>query len=273
MNILVSINYNYAEQFIILIRSILESNPQANITIYLLHSSLSNENITYFKYYIETPRCTIKAIHVDDEEFTNAPVRFHWSREIYYRLLAPWVLPEEVNRILYLDADIVVINSLRELYDLDLGDYCLAAASHVSGSSYFIHSIRLQLPKGSYYINSGVMLMDLKKMRSLYDKDVILNFIEKRMHTLWMPDQDVISVLYGRHVLPLDTLLYNLDDWHFAISGRAIPKSRRINAIWVRNNTKIIHYSGRNKPWNSKSHSELHQFYNDVKQNLKQMTH
>ena len=80
---------------------------------------------------------------------------------MYYRLLAPHLLPGHVHRILYLDPDTLVINPLRPLWDMDLNGNLFAAAAH-TGKTELANSInQLRLGTDHNYFNSGVLLMDL----------------------------------------------------------------------------------------------------------------
>ena len=65
------------------------------------------------------PRAAVP-VSVPEDLFAAAPVVRYYSRAMYYRLLAAQLLPAGVDRVLYLDPDILVINALRPLYDTDL---------------------------------------------------------------------------------------------------------------------------------------------------------
>jgi lipopolysaccharide biosynthesis glycosyltransferase len=83
--------------------------------------------------------------------------------QIYCRLFAAFFLPDQVKRVLYLDADTIVINSLEELYHMDLqGNYFLACI-HIRKVLIKINRIQLGIKKKYPYINSGVMLMNLEE--------------------------------------------------------------------------------------------------------------
>lgn len=62
--------------------------------------------------------------------FDDAPVSKKYPQEMYYRLLAPLFLPDYVEKVLYLDPDILVINPVRPLWEMELNGYVFAAASH-----------------------------------------------------------------------------------------------------------------------------------------------
>ncbi|OTE83185.1 UDP-galactose--LPS alpha1,2-galactosyltransferase WaaW, partial [Escherichia coli] len=89
--------------------------------------------------------------------FKTAPVSDRYPESIYYRLLAQNYLPQQVEKILYLDADILCINDLRPLYELTLGDFLYAAASHskLTEVTTVINKVRLRNYESEGYYNSG----------------------------------------------------------------------------------------------------------------------
>ena len=111
MNILFSINSKFIELTKNCIKSIIRFDEDINF--YILHHDLSNDDknnlINSFKSQ------TFRFIEIDENEFKDFPISSRYPLEIYYRLFAPLLLPNNLDRILYLDVDIVVINSLKEL--------------------------------------------------------------------------------------------------------------------------------------------------------------
>ncbi len=116
MNILFSINSKFIELTKNCIKSIIRYDQ--DIDFYILHHDLSNDDknnlINLFKSQ------TFHFIEIDENEFKDFPISSRYPLEIYYRLFAPLLLPNNLDRILYLDVDIVVINSLKELYNTAL---------------------------------------------------------------------------------------------------------------------------------------------------------
>lgn len=80
---------------------------------------------------------------------------------MYYRLLSPLILPKELDRVLYLDPDILIINSLRPLWELNLDMKVFAAASHTGLTEIANDINHVRLNTEHEYFNSGVMLIDL----------------------------------------------------------------------------------------------------------------
>ena len=134
--------------------------------------------------------------------FCDAPVFIsHISTPTFYRLWLPSLLPE-IAKCIYLDTDIIVCKDLRELYETDLGDCCLAG---VRGFAFYSfpdtrnkekHAKRLCLPDMEHYVNAGMMLMDLRKMR---DWKLEEQFETALKRNFACQDQDVLNVVcFGR---------------------------------------------------------------------------
>ena len=113
----------------------------------------------------------------------------------------------------------------------------------------------------SPYINSGVMMMNLNRLRNEQNYQEVFDFIEKRKKMLILPDQDIISSLYGNKILALDTYKYNMTE-NLYMARSHFDKDLSIE--WIRNNSVIIHYCGRNKPWKNNYIGQLDIFYREA---------
>jgi lipopolysaccharide biosynthesis glycosyltransferase len=130
MNVLVTLNSNYLNPLKVMLKSLFINNPEEKFNIYVMHSSLTDEELQSLKAMIEGKGHKLYAITVKGDYFKDAPIVKHYSKEMYYRLLACKFLPPEVDKILYLDPDILIINSIKALYDTELEGYLFAAANH-----------------------------------------------------------------------------------------------------------------------------------------------
>ena len=255
MNILVTIDANYMQQLIVLLKSLLSSNPDESFTVYIAHSSLTAGDFENIGAGINPERCVIVPVPVSDTLFSGDPLLDRIPKETYYRLMAIDFLPRGVERVLYLDADTVVINPLRPYYDIDFADSLIAASSHVFGLMEFINRVRLKT-KGGKYINAGVMMMNIKGLRECgITKDDICEYIKANTRKLILADQDVINALYGNRIIQIDPRLFNLDEKVFIQCGR------EIDLDWVEANTAIVHYNGADKPWKPNYTGRLALFY------------
>lgn len=171
-----------------------------------------------------------------------------------------------IDRVLYLDPDLIVNGSLKELYDLPMEEYYFAAASHTGPIIRKVNGLRLDMDDDSPYINSGVMLMNLELLREEQDYDEVFRFIEKRKNFLILPDQDIISSLYGSRIYALDTYRYNMTERLYRLHSHF---EKRLTLDWIRKHSVIIHYCGRNKPWNENYFGSLDVFYKEAVERMK----
>ena len=180
--------------------------------------------------------------------FDGFPETNRYPKQIYYRLAAPLLLPGALDRVLYLDVDLVVINSLQELYHTDFEGNYYIACSHVGDALTKLNQLRLGVEEDVPYINTGVMVMNLPLLRQNLSLEQIRQTALKKMHTFVLPDQDILTVMHGEHIKLVDTLRYNLSD-RLIRAYNADPRNNRIDLQWVREHGVILHFYGKNKPW------------------------
>ena len=156
----------------------------------------------------------------------------------------------------------IILGSLRELYELPLGEeYFYAAATHLKEFWRKINEKRLDLPEEGIYVNSGVLLMNLAVLREKQQEEEIFSYIRTHEKALWLPDQDIISALYGDRILEIDPYVYNMTDKLFVLRPE---EEAWMNLDWVRAHSRIIHFCGRNKPWKKNYKGFLGTFYQEA---------
>ncbi len=256
MNILVTLNSNYLNVLVVMLKSLAINNKHKIFDVYVMNDSLTLKDINYLKENV-LENIKIIDLKVKDHILDKAPVTKRYPKEMYYRILAAYYLPKKVDRILYLDPDLVVINKIDKLYNLDLDNYYFAAASHIWGILQTFNRIRLRMDSGEVYINSGVMLMNIKLLRKEQDKNDVYKYLKKNKNKLMLPDQDVISGLYANKILPLDPYVYNMTE---KLLNQTYFRPH-ISERWIKDNSVIIHYCGKNKPWKKGYKGKLNKFY------------
>ncbi|REK58812.1 MAG: glycosyltransferase family 8 protein [Thermobacillus sp.] len=259
MNILVTLNANYLGPLTTMLTSLFLNNPGEHFTIYLMHSSIDEGALERLGAYVGRHGSELQIIRVDEGEFEDAPVLMHYTKEMYYRLLAHRFLPPDVDRILYLDPDILVLNAVRPLYETDLDGYLYAACYHDKFSVKEINRIRLMPYDIDYYYNSGVLLMNLELQREQIKEDIIYQFVEKNRSRLVMPDQDILNALYSKKIKPLDETLYNYDARFYLYYK--FKSNGQCDMDYVINRTVILHFCGKKKPWSRSYSGKFHALY------------
>lgn len=259
MNILVTLNSNYVKPLKVMLKSMFMNNPSDDFSVYLMHSSIKAEELADINQFIVRNGQNFFEIAIQNEYFRNAPVVLHYTKEMYYRLLAFKFLPANLDKILYLDPDIIVINGIRNLYNLDLSGYLYAAAYHKLVPVKEINKIRLKSYEMEEYFNSGVLLMNLALQREKVGEQEIYEFVAKYKSRLIMPDQDILNSLYAKEIKKLDEIKYNYDTRYYKYN-KIISKGA-VGMDYIINNTSILHFCGKKKPWHKNYHGEFHSLY------------
>ena len=226
-----------------------------------MNSSLSQQDFETVNEYLDCNRFKLLDIKINDALLDDAPIIDRYPKEMYYRIFAARYLPQDMDKILYLDPDLIVRKDLQSLYDLNIDNYYFAAATHVPEPLRKLNQIRLQALEEGPYINSGVMLMNLKMLRQHQNYNQVFEYIKKNKNLLFLPDQDVISAIYASKILSIDPYVYNMTERLLHVPLLA---GKKVDYDWVENNTAIIHFCGRNKPWNDMYMGALDQLYHSV---------
>ena len=259
MNLLFSITPSFVPLLGSCLRSILKNGGADRYTAYILHSGLSPAACRTLEAQFG-PRLELRFLPVDERLFDGFPEFKRYPRQIYYRLAAPLLLPPELDRILYLDVDTVVINPLGPLYNASFDGACFMACTNTRKLLTRVNQLRLGAGEDVPYINSGVLMMDLAALRRVVSMEQIRRYANEMYDRLVLPDQDILTALYGDRVKLLDSLVYNLSDRTLRLYN-ATPGNERRDLDWVRRHTVIVHYFGRNKPWKAYYHGVLGTFY------------
>lgn len=249
VNILVTLDRNYILPLRVLLLSLFENNIGSRFSIYMIYSGVPDSDLKELRTLTRQYGSELNPIEMNDTLFKDAPVVSHYTQAMYYRLLAHEVLPKRLDKILYLDPDILVINPIGGLYATDITDYLYAAASHtfLTSVTKTINKLRLSGSEADGYFNSGVLLMNLKRQRERIHREEIFQYIEENRSKLILPDQDVLNALYGEEICPLDDSLYNFDTRKsktYFVASSGIKDSN-----WVMQNTVLLHFCGKQKPW------------------------
>lgn len=162
---------------------------------------------------------------------------FFSSAVYYYRAFIPLLFPL-YKKAVYIDSDTILRGDIGELYDIDLGENVLAARRDpkvtdiVEFRDYVDNALGVPHEQ---YVNSGVQVMDLKKMRKLKYLSTMIDLIKKYDADLVAPDQDYLNVILRGKVMHLDPV------WN-AEPVKDLPR-----------NTKLVHFNLFNKPWHYKN--------------------
>jgi lipopolysaccharide biosynthesis glycosyltransferase len=266
--LLATLNAHYVEILRVLVASLERSNPNADFDFYILHKGLLPSHFDRLATASVERRTSFHAIVVSDEAFAHAPTSKRYPLEIYYRLFASAYLPPQLDRILYLDPDIVALQPIDLFYDTPLDKTLFVGATHTFPVLTKFNQLRMGVSAATPYLNTGVLLMNLCRLREIVQPNQIVEYIDKHRRVLMLPDQDLLIGLFGNHLTSVDPLVYNLSDRYLRqFNRRAEPK---IDVAWIEANTVFVHYCGRNKPWRSHYLGVLDRYYLQTRTAMKE---
>ena len=247
INILVTLNGKYLPPLQVLLTSLRTAHPDEPLTVWLLHSGIAPGALKMVERQCGRLGMTLHCLTVDRAVFDSAPVTRQYPQEMYYRLLAGCFLPPELDRVLYIDPDILVLNSLRPLWETPLEGRLFAAASHTGKTGLMNNINQVRLGTDCKYFNSGVLLIDLNAARAQVRPQDIFRYAEEKGKALLLPDQDILNALYGERTMELDDTLWNYDARNY--NTYLLRSGGVCDMDWVMRNTGILHFCGKAKPW------------------------
>lgn len=245
IHITCSTDVNYMQHCMAMLCSVLENNRRHNITIHLLHHLLPKQNQDFFVEMCERYHQTILFYDVDESKLGTV----HFSHPdlsiaTYYRLLLPVLLDKSIDRILYLDCDVIVLQDISELFEVNLDGYGVAAVKDSAPVSN-AHRMLVGLNLGDKYFCAGVLLVNLKYWRENNSSEVMFDFINKHSRELVFEDQDVLNYAFRNHWFQLSNK-YGKAPLSVAIMD---DNQKPFDYTDYAFNISIIHYATHIKPW------------------------
>lgn len=218
------------------------SAPPQSTCIHILHdNTLTTDNRDRFIYLAGRYNQLVKFYNVEQlcatelKEMIELIPQAKTSRlsvAALYRLLIPKILPSDIEKVIYLDSDIIVNLDISELWSLDLGDKIFAAVPELPNTIEVKHRLCVHgLVKIEDYFNSGVLLMNVKRF---LEEDIAIidgiKFIGNHSEYPFL-DQEVLNYIFSCRYLKLSTRFNRIIRW-----------CRRQNEMHIKR--KIYHFTG-----------------------------
>lgn len=192
-------------------------------------------------------RLDYRLFQVQDVDLARIDIpHAYLSRSVYFRLILDHYLPSTLSRILFLDCDLYIAGCLQQLWEQGLNGFPCAAVEIDYIDPQHLRSLGLE---GHKYFNAGVLLLDLDYWRKHSLGERAANWIRMNQDTARFWDQDALNVLLADNWNKLDPC-YNVTS---SMLSRALPDA----------SAKIIHFTGREKPWHYLSTNPYKEAYLD----------
>lgn len=249
---------NYLRNFSVALQSLIEhSSPKWNYDILLLASDVPQKYRRMLSEIIRgNANFSLRIVDVSSifDIARSFFVDRHLTSAAYYRLFLPSLLPN-YDKVAYLDIDVIINADIAELVQIDLGDDllggCLDPAVSGAVDAYFKSAVATLasqgLPDCSRYVNSGILLFNLKKMREEATEKKLVALASRE--ALIFHDQDALNIVCQSRILLLprkwNFTAHNDPEMYSAEEQSACAKMLSVGDFGV------IHWPGPTKPWDS----------------------
>lgn len=251
MDIFFAVNDGYAQHLCVAMNSIAKNNEFDIINFYVLTNNFSQQNKDKIaKSLSKYDYCNIKYFIVDDERLKKLKLNIsHISIQTYYRYLISELFPK-LEKAIYLDADLIVNADLYSLWHMKIDDFYIAGVKdkYISDSGY---AKRLGFSNDNLYINAGVLLLNLKKMREDNITDKLIENTIKYADIIEYQDQDILNITCKNKIKEIS------ERYNFTSDNVKCSSQEEIDQL----NPAIIHYTGQTKPWHCGCKNKLKKLY------------
>lgn len=250
---------NFAEILGVSLVSLYENSKDVDdIIVYVLDSGISDENIEKLKSlpqkYGRSDLSFIKATDISKELSMSVNLD-RGSLSQYARLFVSSVLPAELDRVLYLDCDIIINKSISELWNLGIKGKTIAALKDAFSKQY---RKNIDLDPDDIMFNSGVMLIDLDKWRRENVESKLLEFIRKKNGKIQQGDQGALNAILSKETFCLEprfnsvTIFYDFSYEEMMVYRKPVDFYPREEIELAVREPSIIHYTTSflsKRPW------------------------
>lgn len=237
-HIVFGIDDDFVRPLGVLMTSIIENNKNESIVFHIISKYISKENRRIIKQFAVENNISINIYIIDETIFNDLPTTAYITKAMYNRFLIPLILKDIADKVLYLDADIVCLNSIKDLKRINIDDKVVAV---IEESNNYVVKKRvkdLNLVSKKYF-NSGVLYININNW---IDKDInskLINYA-KSSTDLMFPDQDILNVILEKDCLYIDKKYNYTFDVRYK-SNRYIYD--------LPEGLVFLHYVGKFKPW------------------------
>lgn len=256
MHLLFSSDNNYAIQLCVVITSILNNkNKDDRLFFHIIDGGISKKNKDIISNYCKKYDADMEFLNIDSSIFEQYSVYGGLSLATYYRLIASSLFPK-LDKILYLDSDIIVRGSLKEFYDLNIDNYYFVGVEDVLREK---NIKRIEII--SKYCNAGVLLLNLKLWRKEKIESKFFEYADKYKYNEKMMrynDQDILNVVCQNAISYINP--------KFNLQVSELSMSKMMNNIALNESDGILHFFSPKKPWkNWTNHPFEKEYYKYLK--------
>lgn len=232
MNVIWSTSDSYSEIAATSITSLLDNSQNVEkINVYVIDMGISSVHRSWIEEIVERyHRKLIWIEKLDIESISGMHIDVgRWHISTFSRLFLSHVLPEEIKKIIYIDCDMIIRHSLKELWEMDMDDAWVMSADDCRGKRY---RDNIGIPRESLYTNNGLMVIDLEAWDRNNVESLFIDFIKRYNGDITYMDQGVLNgVFQPLNKIKLLPLSYNAQTACYDLGYKGLELCR--NPIWA----------------------------------------
>lgn len=253
---------SYSQHAMAMITSVFENNKDNCIDVYILTDYFSVQTKKYFEDLSVLYNNKIQIVNVDISLLAHLPLGgefYHGyiNLSTYYRLLIVKLFPN-LDKILYLDCDMIVRGNLLPLWNINIENYAIAGIVD-TWSKVQEGTSRLHYPKGDLYYNAGMGLYNLAFLREFDFDNKVQKFVKEHYNWILLHDQDILNAVLHGHFKEV-SLEWNVMN-NAIIKKCDISPNQKKELGKILHSIKIIHYTGPIKPWHKECYHPFKKEY------------
>lgn len=275
---------NYVKPLAVMLRSAAESLQAGNsLSVIVLDGGIEEANWVSLKESLANLPIQLFSIRPSFDEVQSLVISHHITHTAYLRLLAGRLLPDSIDKVIYLDSDVLVCDDLTKLWDRPLGDAMALAVPDIAcpfvdarfadcnfeKSSPYLAAIspignwrELGLNPAAPYFNSGVLVMNIKRMREEHVEQKLLDCLTQNEKYVWCWDQYALNIVFANQWKPLP-LRWNQGAHVFEFPDEEFSPLNSEEFLEARECPAIIHFTTEWKPWHYANQHPLKQMFFD----------
>jgi lipopolysaccharide biosynthesis glycosyltransferase len=251
------VDVNYAPHLGVTIASIVANAPGGRFRFLVIHDGFPEAQ----RALVEAcaPQQVFQWEEVRAENILSQEGYRHISRAAFFRLTIPELAPVLAKRAIYLDVDLVVLDDIRILAASDLNGNALGAVFDPVIDPHRFAGTHGLAPVLQGYFNSGVLVLDLERIRSDRSFEAAIKIITDQGAKLEYADQCALNIVFWGKWTRLDPVwngqrpFVRDDDWMpIFVDSTELQRHRRV---------RIVHYTTHHKPWLPQAYHPLSSFY------------
>lgn len=257
-----SCNTKFVPHLAALFVSVLEnSDPKTFVRFYVIDDNIDLESKKLLRFSIKNSRMNteVEFLKINKKFFENVVTSDRIPETAYYRIAIPELFRgKNVERLLYMDCDMITVKDVTPLWDLEFDGAILAA---VEDAGFHQRLEKMEIPvQSTRYFNSGLMLINVEKWLEQDITKKVLTFIEENPEKLRFHDQDALNAILHDRWIPLHPK-WNAQGYIMAKAKQHPTAQGEKEYEETREDPSIIHFSGHVKPWSKDFKGPTKKYY------------